>query len=209
VLIGDAKNAAIRTTVCAMNSSDCPWEPPLASSEVEHLTGAIERLRTTFRWKADNLDASGLRNRIGASSLTLGGLLKHLAVVEDYIFTTKLRGQALGAPWNTAEWDDEYEWPFTSAAKDTPEQLYALWDGAVERSRARLDAALADGGLDQLVHVSGPDGRHASLRRLICDLIEEYGRHTGHADLLREAVDGLVGEDPPPGWRPKAGRRVQ
>jgi hypothetical protein len=40
--------------------------------------------------------------------------------------------------------------------------------------------------------------------RLLCDLIEEYGRHTGHADLLREAVDGRVGEDPPPGWRPES-----
>lgn len=65
-------------------------------------------------------------------------------------------------------------------------------------------AAAADGGLDQLVHVSGSDGRHTSLRRLLCDLIEEYGRHTGHADLLREAVDGLVGEDPPAGWHAKA-----
>jgi hypothetical protein len=92
------------------------------------------------------------------------------------------------------------DWEFTSAADDTPDQLYALWDDAVERSRARLDAALADGGLDQSAHISGPDGVHASLRRLVCDLIEEYGRHTGHADLLREAVDGLVGEEPPPGW---------
>src|SRR6185503_20303025 len=78
---------------------------------------------------------------------------------------------------------------------------YALWDNAVERSRKRLDAALADGGLDQLIHVCAPDGRHASLRRLVFDLVEEYGRHTGHADLLREAVDGLVGEDPPADWR--------
>jgi hypothetical protein len=45
-----------------------------------------------------------------------------------------------------------------------------------------------------------------SLRRVLCDLIEERGRHTGHADLLREAVDGRVGEDPPPGWRPVSGR---
>jgi hypothetical protein len=189
-----------------MTDSDCPWEPPLAGTEVEHLLGALDRLRTTFRWKADDLDAAGLQLRVGASSLTLGGLLKHLAVVEDYIFTSKLRGEPIGAPWNTADWDDEYEWPFTSAVNDTPEQLYALWDGAVERSRARLDAALANGGLDQLVHVSGPDGRHASLRRLLCDLIEEYGRHTGHADLLREAVDGRVGEDPPPGWHPTGSR---
>jgi uncharacterized damage-inducible protein DinB len=170
------------------------------------LVGALDRLRTTFRWKAADLDAAGLQTHIGASTLTLGGLLKHLAVVEDYIFTTKLSGQPLGAPWNTADWDDPYEWPFTSAANDTAEQLYALWDGAVERSRARLDAALASGGLDQLVHVSGSEGRHASLRRLVCDLIEEYGRHTGHADLLREAVDGMVGEDPPAGWRPGASR---
>jgi hypothetical protein len=76
----------------------------------------------------------------------------------------------------------------------------------VERSRARFEAALVDRGLDQLVHLSGPDGRHASLRRLVCDLIEEYGRHTGHADLLREAVDGLAGEDPPEGWRASSSR---
>jgi hypothetical protein len=62
--------------------------------------------------------------------------------------------------------------------------------GAVEQSRARLYADLANGGLDRSVHFAQPDGRHASLRRLVCDLIEEYGRHTGHADLLREAVDG-------------------
>ncbi|MPZ80250.1 MAG: DUF664 domain-containing protein [Actinophytocola sp.] len=189
-----------------MTNSDRPWEPPLAGSEVEHLVGALDRMRTTFRWKADDLDAAGLRTRVGASSLTLGGLLKHLAAVEDDVFITKLSGKPLGAPWDTADWDDRYEWPFTSAADDTPEQLYALWDATVERSRARLAAALADGGLDQLVHVSWPDGRHASLRRLVCDMIEEYGRHTGHADLLREAVDGLVGEDPPAGWHAKAGR---
>jgi hypothetical protein len=185
-----------------MTTTDTPWEPPLAGTETEHLLGALDRLRATFRWKAGGLDATGLQRRVGASSLTLGGLLKHLAAVEDYHFTTKLRGEPLGAPWDATGWDGTNDWEFASAAEDTPEELYALWDGAVARSRGRLGAALADGGLDQLVHVSGPDGQHASLRRLVCDLVEEYGRHTGHADLLREAVDGLVGEDPPPGWRP-------
>jgi hypothetical protein len=194
--------------VAAMTISDPPWEPPLAGTEVEHLVGALDRLRTTFRWKADDLDESGLQTRIGVSALTLGGLLKHLASVEDYVFTTKLSGKPIGAPWNSI-WAGGDDWAFTSAADDTPEQLYALWDGAVARSRARLDAALADGGLDQLVHVSARDGRHASLRRLLCDLIEEYGRHTGHADLLREAVDGLVGEDPPAGWRASTSRSVR
>ncbi len=55
------------------------------------------------------------------------------------------------------------------------------------------------------MHFTDASGAHASLRRLVCDLIEEYGRHTGHADLIREAVDGRVGEDPPAGWRPKGG----
>src|SRR5262245_23192696 len=188
-----------------MTNSDYPWEPPLAGTEVEHIVGALDRLRTTFRWKADDLDAAGLKVSVGASSLTLGGLLKHLAGVEDYTFTTRARGEPVGAPWDATGWDGSNDWEFESAADDTPEELYGWWDGAVERSRARLDKALTDGGLDQLAHVSRPDGRHASLRRLLCDLIEEYGRHTGHADLIREAVDGRVGEDPPAGWRPVAG----
>ena len=189
-----------------MTDSDTPWEPPLAGTEAEHLVGALDRLRTTFRWKADDLNAAGLQTRVGASTLTLGGLLKHLAAQEDYASTVKLTGEPMGAPWDATGWDGSDDWDFTSAADDTPEQLYALWDGAVERSRARVAAALAAGGLDQLVHMGWPDGRHASLRRLLCDQIEEYGRHTGHADLLREAVDGLVGEDPPAGWHARSGR---
>ena len=189
-----------------MTNSDYPWEPPLAGTETEHIVGALDRLRTTFRWKADALDAAGLRVRTATSSLTLGGLLKHLAAVEDYYFTAKMRGEPMGAPWDSTGWDGSNDWEFQSAADDTPDELYALWDGAVERSRTRLDAALADGGLDQPIHASRPDGRHASLRRLLCDLIEEYGRHTGHADLIREAVDGRVGEDPPAGWRPVSGQ---
>ncbi len=181
-----------------------PWEPPLAGSEAEHLVGALDRLRTTFRWKVDDLDEAGLRTRIGTSSLTLAGLLKHLALAEDHCSAAKLAGEPLGPPWDGADWDADPDWEFTSAADDAADDLYALWDAAVARSRARFDAAIADGGLDQLVHVSAPDGRHASLRRLLCDLVEEYGRHTGHADLLREAVDGRVGEDPPDGWRARS-----
>jgi len=188
-----------------MTDGETPWEPPLAGTELEHLVGALDRLRTTFRWKTDDLDAAGLQTRVGASSLTLGGLLKHMAIDEDFMFTRKLAGDPVGEPWESLS-DGPDDWEFTSAANDTPEQLYAFWEDAVERSRVRLAAALERGGLDQLVHVSSPEGEHASLRRLLCDLIEEYGRHTGHADLLREAVDGRVGEDPPPGWSPISGR---
>jgi hypothetical protein len=177
-----------------------PWEPPLAGTEAEQLLGALDRLRATFRWKADALDAAGLQTRIGASALTLGGLLKHLAVQEDHASAAKLSGTPLGPPWHSADWDGDDDWEFTSAAGNTAAELYALYDEAVVRSRARFVAAIADGGLDREVWVSTPDGRHANLRRLICDLIEEYGRHTGQADLIRELVDGRVGEDPPADW---------
>ena len=100
------------------------------------------------------------------------------------------------------DWAADPEWDFTSAAADTPEQLYAIWDDTAARSRERLAAAIADGGLDPAVHLEWPGRGHFSLPRLVCDMIEEYGRHTGHADLIREAVDGRVGEDPPAGWRP-------
>jgi hypothetical protein len=186
-------------------TDEMPWEPPMAGTEVEHVVGALHRLRTTFRWKAADLDPAGLQTRVGASSLTLGGLLKHLALCEDDIFSVRLSGGRIGEPWESV-WAGGADWVWTSAADDSPEQLYAYWDDAVDRSRTRLAAALSEGGIDQLVAMAGPDGEHASLRRLLCDLIEEYGRHTGHADLLREAVDGLVGEDPPPGWRPRLGR---
>ena len=176
-----------------MVDADTWWEPPLAGTEVEHLVGALDRLRATFRWKADGLDASGLRTTLGPSTLTLGRLLKHLAWVEDCTFLIKLRGDPAGTT---------VEPTFTSADDDPPEELYAQWSAAVARSRERLAEALAEGGLDQPVHLRWPDGTHLSLRRIVCDLIEEYGRHTGHADLLREHVDGVVGEDPPAGWRP-------
>ncbi|MBF6214020.1 DUF664 domain-containing protein [Nocardia puris] len=185
-----------------MTPEDPPWEPPLAGSEAEHLVGALDRLRATFRWKTDGLDAAGLNARIGASTLTLGGLLKHMARVERECFAMKLHGASPGAPWETADWRGDPDWDFDSAADDSPEYLYALWDETVEWSRSTLAAALADGGLDQPIALTPPDGAAVSLRRLVCDAIEEYGRHTGHADLLREAVDGRVGEDPPHDWRP-------
>jgi hypothetical protein len=185
-----------------MADDDVPWEPPFAGTEAEQLLGAIDRQRATFRWKAADLGAEGLRARVGVSTLTLGGLLKHLALQEDHTSAAKLSGSPLGEPWASADWEDDPDWELTSAATDSPDELYALYDAAVLRSRARFDAALADGGPEQFVRVALPDGRRVNLRRLLCDLIEEYGRHTGHADLLREAVDGRTGEDPPRDWQP-------
>ncbi len=181
-----------------------PWEPPLAGTEAEHLIGALDRLRTTFRWKADGLDLSGLTMRVAGtagSTLTLGGLLKHLAHVEDHASTVRLDGSPLPNVWD--EYDrDAVDWQFEIAERDSPARLYAVYDGAVQRARERFAAAIEIDGLGHRVALAWPDGQRASLRRLLFDLVEEYGRHTGHADLIREAVDERVGEDPPDGWEP-------
>jgi hypothetical protein len=173
-------------------------------TEVDAVLGALDRLRWTFRWKADALSAEGLRQRLPSSSLTLAGLLKHLAAQEDYATTHKLTGAPMPPDWDDNGWDDDVDWEFTSAAQDPPETLYALYDGAVARARAALAEFVADEGLDRSVHLEW-DGHPVNARRLVLDLVEEYGRHTGQADLLREAVDGRVGEDPEPGWRPSPG----
>jgi len=190
----------------ARMTDDTPWEPPLNGTETAHVLGALDRLRWTFRWKADALDAPGLDTRVGASSLTLGGLLKHLAAQEDYATAVKMNGEDMPPDWVANGWAGDNDWEFRSAADDRPSHLYALYDDAVARSRARLESALSKGDLGQRAAISDSVGKDVSLRRIVCDMVEEYGRHTGQADLLREAVDGRVGEDPPPGWRPEGPR---
>ncbi len=171
-------------------------EPPLAADETSTLLGFLEYQRATLAWKCAGLDATGLRATVGASSMTLGGLLKHLAYIEDDWFSRWLHGRDRQPPWDTVDWKADPDWEWHSAAEDSPEQLHALWQDAVARSRSLLMEALAEGGLDQLARRAWPDGRAPSLRRILADLIEEYARHTGHADLIRDSVDGLVGEDP-------------
>lgn len=174
--------------------------PPFAGTEVEHLLGALDRMRATFRWKADGLDATGLTHRIGSSELSIGGLLKHLARVEDGASSVRLDGSPRDPYWEGQVSDDDPE--FRTAAGDEPDALYRLYDESVARSRGRFAAAIAEGGLDSATAMEGPGGQFLSIRRLLFDLLEEYGRHTGHTDLLREAIDGRVGEDPPGKWEP-------
>jgi hypothetical protein len=83
------------------------------------------------------------------------------------------------------------------AAGEVETLLFALWRGAVERSQAAVARLLADGGLDRPTGQVFGSGESPNLRRVLVDLHDEYARHVGHADLFREAVDGLVGEDPP------------
>lgn len=169
-------------------------EPPLEADEAMMLRAFLDYQRATLAWKCEGLHAEGLRARVGASTMTLGGLLKHMALVENSWFTRWLHGRDIGAPWNAVDWDADNDWEWNSAADDTPEQLRQLWHEAVVRSRAAVEEALADGDLGQLAKRRWPDGRSPSLRWILCHMIEEYARHNGHADLLRESVDGTTGE---------------
>ena len=169
-------------------------EPPLGGDETATLLGFLDFQRATLAWKCAGVDAAGLRATVAASPVTLGGLLKHLAYVEDEWFSRWLRGQDRLPPWDTVDWKADPDWDWQSAAQDSPEQLRALWQASVDRSRSALTTALAGSGLEQLSRRTWPDGRAPSLRWILAHMIEEYARHNGHADFLREAVDGLTGE---------------
>lgn len=169
---------------------------PAAGTEAEVLLAVLDRNRRTFAWKAFGPDAEGMRRRLAPSTMTLGGLAKHLALVEDHYFTHLLLGRPYPDVW--APLADDPDWDWHSAADDSPEEIRALWEAAVARSHAAVDEALADGGLDRLLDLSPDEGEPHNLRRTVVDLIEEYARHTGHADLIRESIDGLVGEGEPP-----------
>jgi Protein of unknown function (DUF664) len=125
-------------------------EPPVAGDETATLLGSLERQRTTLAWKCGGLDAAGLKARLAPSSITLGGLLKHLALVEDEYFSRRLLGRDLGPQWDSVDWDADPEWDWHSAADDTPDQLLTLWRDAVARSRSAVAEALAFGGPEQL-----------------------------------------------------------
>jgi uncharacterized damage-inducible protein DinB len=169
-------------------------EPEPAGSEIDTLQGFLDFQRSTLAWKCADVDAAGMRTSVAASAITLGGMLKHVAYVEDWWFSIWLLGKDAVAPWAGVDWDADPDWDWHSATGDTPEELLALWGDAVARSRASVAEALAQGGLDRLSSKVWSDGRTPNLRWILVHMIEEYARHNGHADIIRESIDGLTGE---------------
>jgi uncharacterized damage-inducible protein DinB len=169
-------------------------EPPQAADEIATLLGFLDYQRATLAWKTAGLDSAGLNTTVAASSITLGGLLKHMALVEDSWFSRRLHGNDRRPPFDTVDWSADPDWEWHSAAEDSPEDLVGLWRDACSRSHRLVADALADGGLDRPAEVRWPDGTAPSLRWIVVHMIEEYARHNGHADLIREAVDGETGE---------------
>src|SRR4051812_47110581 len=177
-----------------MEWKDLPLTECLRGDEAEMLQFALDRVRRQFAWKTGGLDAEQLRRQHPPSTMTLAGLVKHMAFVEDG-FTAKAAARPLGPPWDERDWVGNDDWIWPSAVTDEPEDLYALWYASVERSRTAWAAMAANSGLDVTVDDGDPDWI-TNRRRILIDLLEEYLKHTGHADLLRESIDGLRGNDP-------------
>ena len=145
-------------------------DPPLAGDEKATLIGFLDYQRDTLRMKTAGLSADQLNATHAPSTMTLGGMLKHLALVEHWWFNCVFLGQ-------------EYA--------DTPDELRSLFDHACAESAA-IVAQVDDWGT--LSVRSSRAGDTFSLRWIVAHMVEEYARHNGHADLLRESIDGETGE---------------
>jgi uncharacterized damage-inducible protein DinB len=169
-------------------------DPPVAAGEAATLVGFLDYQRDTLRWKCSGLTAEQLSTSLAPTTMTLGGLVKHLAVVEAGWLNQFFAGGVAKPSWFDDMDPADPDWSFRSAAGAEPEQLWAWFDESVAVSDKVIADALA--GPDQLATLSqgDEDGQHVSLRWILCHLIEEYARHNGHADLLRESIDGSTGE---------------
>ena len=169
-------------------------EPPMTANEVETLTGFLDWQRSTLEWKTRGLGALELSSTVAKSSMTLGGILKHMAWVEDHWFSYCLHGRQRDASWLTPEALSTEDWEWISSSADSPEDLRGMWMSAVDHARSATREALESGSLDQVALRATDDRGAPSLRWILIHMIEEYARHNGHADLLRESADGQVGE---------------
>ncbi len=169
-------------------------DPPLVADEATMLRAWLDHHRDTLRLKTEGLDQQQLGATLPPSSLTLGGLLKHLALVEDHWFSEVLHGNDEAEVWRGVDWEADRDWEWHTAAQDSPEELFRLYDDAIAASDRKIEEALAKDGLDTLsVRESRRDEGRFSLRWIMTHMVEEYCRHNGHADLIRESIDGATG----------------
>jgi len=171
-------------------------EAPRAGDEVATLLGFLDYQRATLEWKCRGLSNEQLRVTLQPSPMTLGGLLKHLACVEDSWFTEVVAGGPAREPWASVDFEADPDWIWQSAASDSGECLRALWTEAVSRSRDIVLAQLGKGDNVALAetHDDWQLPHPVSLRWVLVHMIEEYARHNGHADLIRESIDGQTGD---------------
>jgi uncharacterized damage-inducible protein DinB len=163
-------------------------DPPFEADERTMLLAYLDYHRATLRWKCENLTPEQLATRaVPSSALSLLGIIRHVAEVERAWFD---RVEGVRRPWiygNDAQPD--LDWDGAIADPEVVREAYANWDAEVEHSRKVTERTPLEA---TFVH---PRVREPiSLRWLLGHMIEEYARHNGHADFLREAIDGATGE---------------
>ena len=153
------------------------------------LTDYLGHFRRTFERICEGLDAEQLAQRsVPPSSMSLLGLVRHLASVEFHWFRRFIEGHMeLPRPFKSP---DDRDLDFNGAVDD-PEvvaEAWTAWRTEVDHARVVYEQ------YDDLGTLVGPDGDQSELREIVVHLIEEYARHCGHADLLRERIDGRTGQ---------------
>ena len=132
------------------------------------------------------------------TNLAPGLFDSHINGGEQFYFTERAAGRTMMSPFDAVDFDADPDWEWRTAHDDSADELLSLFDTCVDRSRRVLADLVGDRPtLDVPTAFTMKDGTVVELRRIVADLIEEYARHTGHADLIREAIDGRVGESPP------------
>lgn len=175
-------------------SSDDRVPPPVVADEAATMIGFLNYQRDTLRWKCTGLTAEQLSTALPTSTLTLGGLLKHVAVVEAGWLNQYFAGGVVKPSWLDDLDDSDPDWSFTSAASASPDELFAWYDESITVSDQVIARALAGPDGFGTLSEGTEDGQPTSLRWIVCHLVEEYARHNGHADLIRESIDGATGE---------------
>ena len=160
--------------------------PPLEASERATLTAFLDFQRATLALKCDGLTDDQLRERaIAPSSLSLLGLVRHMAEVERNWFRPVLDGESIAAIFAP---EMDFEASFRDVDTADVAEAFFIWQAECDHSRALVAAAPS-------FDVRGfRGGQWFGLRWVMTHMIEEYARHNGHADLLRERLDGSTGE---------------
>jgi len=164
-------------------------EPATTADERTMLEGWLDYHRQTLAWKCEGLTDEQLRTpSVEPSTLSLMGLVRHMAEVERSWFCRVLADEQAGPIYYTDE-DPDGEFRLTEA--DTWAKAYATWQTEIEAAR-RHAARFALDGVSEGKHRR--TGERFNLRWIYTHMIEEYARHNGHADLLRERIDGATGD---------------
>ncbi|HEY5683928.1 MAG TPA: DinB family protein [Acidimicrobiia bacterium] len=166
-------------------------KPPREGDERQTLVAFLDYYRAVVADKASGLTSAQLDMRLGPSTLTLGGIVHHLALVENWWFHQVLLGLEPDEPWKGAPWGEDRDWDFTVAASLDPQTILDRYGTECERARAAVDSV---GDLERVSVWRNARGEGFSLRWILVHMIEETARHAGHADLIRESIDGATGD---------------